>query len=153
MKKSILTLISFSFLFITNAQVVTFLSLGSATVERDAKGNFADVKIWVVKQRHINFDMTQNKLQFLSEGLLDTDTFSLNKEISILNKITSPNIFDEQTRVYAGLDQEGRKCIVRFKVSKDGFIIVQDGELQIEYIDHAEIYSLRKSKRSFLNKG
>jgi hypothetical protein len=146
MKKIMVTLLSCMFFFALNAQVVNFQSLGTATLERDAKGNFSHVKHFIVQEMRISVNLTQNKLQFFSKGIFDRDNFDLKKEITILSKITSPNTSNEQmTKVFSGMDEQGIKCIVRFELIKDDDKI-QDGKLQVEYIDHAESYNLRSQR-------
>ena len=143
MKKTIATILSFLFLLASKAQVAKFVSLQSATSAKDVKGNFVEPKEWIGREININFDLSEKKVRFFSKGMLDRDTFSLKKELFILNKSSSPNIIDEKMiQEFSATDKLGKKCIVRLKLINDKFKI-QDGELRVEYLDRAEIYKIR----------
>lgn len=153
MKKTIATLLSFLFFLVSEAQVGEFLSLGSAISVKDSTGKFIEVKKWTIQQVHIKFNSIQKKIQFFSKGMSDRDTFSLQKEIFILDKSTSPDFDDNKAREFSGTDKAGRNCIIRLRLIKDQYKM-QDGELRIEYAGHAEIYTIRAFRRNpTFNKG
>lgn len=154
MKKATVTLLLFLFFFVSKAQVTEFLSLRSTTAEKDSKGNFVPVKSWLVQQTRINFDLTRQKIQFFSKGLLDRDTLTLIKEIFIVSGTTIPDTDMEKTiREFSGIDKAGRKCTVTLKLMKDEYK-VQNGEVRIEYTDHAEIFKVRAfTQTPMFNKG
>lgn len=146
MKKVLLTGFCFLFFLVSKAQVAAFESLGFATSEKDVKGNFVQIKKWTVQEIHINFDLSQKKVQFFSKGMFDRDTFSLAKEILILHKITAPDrVDDNRMWEFSGKDRSGKECIIRLKLINDEYKM-QDGELRIEYLDRAETYKIRTLK-------
>lgn len=143
MKKTIVTVLSFLFFVGAKAQVAQFLSLQSATSFKDAKGNFVEAREWIGQQMHLSFDLSRKKLQFFSKGLLDTDSFSLKKEILILNK--RPSLGMGGDKVFSAVDESGRHCIVRLTITSDEFK-TQRGELRLEYLDRAEIYKIQPAR-------
>ena len=143
MKRAILTILSFSVFLISKAQVAEFLSLQSTTLPKNYKGDLVRVKIWIGQKIHISFNLNQKRVQFFSKGMLDRDTFILEKEISILNKSASPNIGNDEMLIkYSGIDNSGKKCVVKLKLVKDEYQI-QDGELRVEYMNTEEVYKIR----------
>ena len=143
MKKTVVILLSL-FIFITaKAQVAEFFSFQSASLNKDSKGNFVEVKEWIGQEVYINFDLRLKKVQFFSKGMLDRDTFRLIREILVSQKSASPDIInDEAMREFAGIDRWGKHCIVRLRLTKDAYK-TQDGELRVEYADNAKVYKLR----------
>jgi plastocyanin domain-containing protein len=154
MKKTILTLLSILFFSIPKAQVTTFLSFGVTISHRDAEGNFAEVKRSIIQEMHITVNLDQNKIQFLSKGMLSRDTFKLKNEITVLNEIKTPDMGkDKKTKLFSGIDGRGTKCIVRLKPIRDARKML-DGELEVEYIDRTETYKLRTPRHDpFDNEG
>ena len=143
MKRTILTILSFLVFLISKAQVAEFLSLQSTTLPKNSKGDLVRVKVWIGQEIHISFNLNQKRVQFFSKGMLDRDTFSLKKEIFILNKSAFPNIGNDEMLIeYSGIDNSGKKCVVKLKLVKDEYQM-QDGELRVEYMDTEEVYKIR----------
>lgn len=137
------TILSFLFFLVSQAQSKEFLSLRSTTSQKDLTGNLVQVKAWLIQQTHIKFDLTRQKVQFFSKGLLDRDPLILMKEIFIVSGTTSPSQDNENIiKDFSGIDKAGGKCTVTLKLAKDEYKI-QDGELRMEYSDRTEIYKIR----------
>jgi hypothetical protein len=143
MKKVLLTLFSFLVMLVSKAQVREFLSLGSSTLTKDSLGNFVGAQTLKVRQVKIRFDQEQQKIEFFAKGLLDRDEMKLVNEIFIKDKRISPKMDQHLATEFLGADKEGRKCIVRLKLMSDDFNM-KDGELQVEYVDYAVVYSIKK---------
>ena len=72
--------------------------------------------------------------------------FSMKKKVSILNGIVSHKIDgDQATWVFSGIDDSGKKCILRLNPNKTE-LGRSDGKLQVEYLDREEIYNLMSYK-------
>ena len=148
MKKAMVTILSVLFFLASKAQVAEFLSLKSTTSQKDSAGDFVQTKIWLVQEMRIKFDLTKQRLQFFSKGLLDRDPLTLMKEIFIVTGTTSPNSDSENVmKDFSGIDKAGRKCAVRLNLTKDEYKI-QDGELRVVYRDHEEIYKVRAIRQN-----
>jgi hypothetical protein len=142
MKRLAIILLSFLFFVVSKAQVITFVSLGNTTLKKEANGSFAEAKTWRIQQMEISVNLDQKRIQFFSKGILDSDSFSLKKEISLVEELEFPNGDDQMIKGFSGIDDEGRKCMVRFKPFNYEKMLHR--ELQIEYRDLAEIYRLNR---------
>jgi hypothetical protein len=141
-KKMMLTVIWCLAILICEAQDKEFLSLGSSVVEKDSAGNFMEAKTFRVHEVRIKLNADQNTIEFFTKGFLDRDPFRLTNEIVIRDKIHSPNMDGRPRTEFSGIDKRGRKCIIKFILLRDAYKM-RDGELRIEYADHAEIYSIK----------
>ena len=147
MKKVMITILSVLFFLASKAQVAEFLSLKSTTAQKDSTGEFVQAKVWLIQETHIKFDLTKQKLQFFSKGLLDRDSLTLIKEIFIISGTTSPH--DDNERMisnFSGVDKAGRKCNVILSWINDEYK-VQDGELRVQYADRTKIYKVRSVRQ------
>jgi hypothetical protein len=142
MKGTIITILSFLFFLTSKAQVAEFLSLQSATTWKDSMGNFLQVNEWIGQEIYIKLNLGEKKVQFFSKGMVDRDTFTIKKEIFLLNKSTSPDIVTDKMMEFPGIDKSGEKCVVRLNLITDKYKM-QGGELQVVYLDRTEIYKIR----------
>ncbi|TDH28725.1 hypothetical protein EXU57_01225 [Segetibacter sp. 3557_3] len=153
MRRITLTLLCVLFIVGLKAQAVTFLSLGFSVAQKDMNGNVTRVKERMLQQMHIHFDLDQKRILFRSTGMFSTDTFHVKKTISISGDMKSPSFEkDSTTMVFSGVDDSGQNCTVRLKVRRDEYK-TRGEELQIEYLQHTESYSLQALRqRSIYNK-